>query len=290
MSRNRATAIGFSAVLMWATLSLLTILSEPVPPLQLSAICFGASGLGGLVWVWRQSGLARLAAVPWPVYAFGTAGLFGYHFLYFSAFRLAPSAETLLIANLWPLLIVLFSSLLPGERLRPRVLVGALVAFAGVALLLSGRQEAGNATAAGLALGFASALVWASYSVLSRRFGAVGSESVTIYCLASAALAMLAHLPLEDTRWPTGAVGWLAVTLLAAGPVGLAFFTWDIGMKKGDIQFLGVASYFGPLAATVLLVIVGFAQPTAALGGAALMITGGAALAASRRPIAVPRR
>ncbi|MDZ7907068.1 MAG: EamA family transporter [Gemmobacter sp.] len=52
------------------------------------------------------------------VYAFGTIGLFGYHFLYFTAFRIAPSAETGLIAYLWPLFIVLLSGLLPGERLR----------------------------------------------------------------------------------------------------------------------------------------------------------------------------
>ena len=53
-------------------------------------------------------------------------------------FEFAPGAETGLIAYLWPLFIVLFSGLLPGERLRPLHLVGAAVAFAGAALIVAG--------------------------------------------------------------------------------------------------------------------------------------------------------
>jgi len=37
------------------------------------------------------------------------------------------------------------------------------------------------------------------------------------------------------------------VVALGLGPVGLAFFTWDVGMKRGDIQMLGTLSYAAPL-------------------------------------------
>ena len=77
-----------------------------------------------------------LRGVSWKVYAFGTIGLFGYHFLYFTAFGWRPTAETGLIAYLWPLFIVLFSGLLPGERLRLMHVLGALLAFAGAALIV----------------------------------------------------------------------------------------------------------------------------------------------------------
>ena len=133
MSRKRATLIGFSAVLMWALLAVLTIGTAPVPPLQLNAICFAIGGAIGLVWMARGAGFGALRGVGWKVYAAGTLGLFGYHFLYFTAFRLAPYAETGLIAYLWPLFIVLLSGLLPGERLRALHVVGALIAFAGAA-------------------------------------------------------------------------------------------------------------------------------------------------------------
>ena len=282
MSRNKATAIGVTAILMWALLALFTIGSAPVPPFLLNALCFGIGGLIGLAWTSRK-GFAVLRGVSWKVYAFGTAGLFGYHFLYFTAFRIAPTAETGLIAYLWPLFIVLLSGLLPGETLTGRHILGALLAFAGAALIVLGRGGDGAASTLGFALAFGCALTWAGYSVLSRRLGAVPTESVTVFCLAAAGLSLAAHLALEETLWPQGATGWLSVLALGLGPVGAAFFTWDVGMKKGDIQLLGVASYAAPLLSTLALVAAGITKPSPAILLAAVLIAGGAALAAWRK-------
>ncbi len=281
MTRRRATVVGFSAVLMWALLALLTIGTAPVPPLQLNAICFAIGGVIGLIWMARGAGFGVLRGVPWRVYVFGTFGLFGYHFLYFTAFRLAPYAETGLIAYLWPLFIVLFSGLLPGERVRGMHVAGAVLAFAGAALvLLRGGVGMQSDALAGMGLAFVCALTWAIYSLASRRFGAVPTEAVTVYCLATAVLSALTHLALESTVAPVGALGWLSVILLGLGPVGLAFFTWDVGMKRGDIQMLGVASYAAPLLSTLALIVSARAEASALLVLSAVMITGGAALAA----------
>ncbi len=281
MSRNRATLIGFSAVLMWALLALLTIGTAPVPPLQLNAICFAIGGGIGLIWMARGAGFGVLRGVGWKVYAFGTVGLFGYHFLYFTAFRLAPYAETGLIAYLWPLFIVLMSGLLPGERLRLLHVVGAVVAFGGAALiLLRGGVGVQPGALAGMGLAFVCALSWAVYSVASRRLGAVPTEAVTVFCLATAVLSGVAHIALETTVAPVGVAGWAAVVLLGVGPVGLAFFTWDVGMKRGDIQMLGVASYAAPLLSTLALIATGRAQASPVLLLSAALIAGGAALAA----------
>jgi drug/metabolite transporter (DMT)-like permease len=263
---------------MWSSLALLTIRSAPVPPFLLNALCFGIGGGIGLAWTWARG--ASLRGVSWRVHAFGIAGLFGYHALYFTAFRIAPAAETGLIAYLWPLFIVLFSGLLPGERLRPAHVAGALIAFAGAGLLVLGRGGEGAAAPLGLALAFLCALTWAGYSVLSRRMGDVPTEAVTVFCLGTAALSALAHLALEPTVWPVGAAGWGAVLLLGLGPVGAAFFTWDVGMKKGDIQMLGVLSYAAPLLSTLALVAAGIARPGWTLALAAVLVAGGAALAA----------
>lgn len=279
MTSARATAIGFSAVLMWSLLALFTIGSAPVPPFLLNALTFGIGGMLGLVWTLRN-GLDRLRGISWRVYAFGIIGLFGYHALYFTAFRIAPAAETGLMAYLWPLFLVLFAGLLPGERLRPLALVGAVVAFAGAALIVLGREAGGAATGTGLALGFLCALVWAGYSTLSRRLGDVPTESVTVYCLGTAVLSLAVHFGIEETVWPVGAYGWLSVLALGIGPVGAAFFTWDIGMKKGDIQLLGVASYAAPLLSTLALIAAGVTSASWTILAAAVLITGGAALAA----------
>jgi drug/metabolite transporter (DMT)-like permease len=281
MSKSTATLTGFGAVLLWSLLALLTVRTVPVPPFLLNALTFAIGGTVGVIWVAATGGFAQLKRVPLRVYLFGTAGLFGYHFLYFSALRIAPAAEAGLIAYLWPLLIVLFSGLLPGEKLLPGHLLGGLLAFGGAALIVtSGSAGFDMAALPGYGLAFLCALTWAGYSVISRSFGAVPTASVTVFCLATAVLSLVAHLALEQTVWPAGPGGWMAVLALGLGPVGLAFFLWDVGVKRGDIQLLGVASYAAPLLSTLALIIGGEAVFTATLSLAAGLIAGGAALAA----------
>ncbi|NRB05651.1 MAG: EamA family transporter [Rhodobacteraceae bacterium] len=281
MTQSRATFIGFWAVLLWALLALFTVGASPTPPLLLNTLCFAIGGTIGVIWTLATGQLQALRQVPWPVYVFGTLGLFGYHALYFSALRLAPAAEASLIAYLWPLLIVLFSGLLPGEHLRLGHVIGACVGFLGAALIVLGGATGFDAAALpGYALALCCALTWSTYSVMSRRFGDVPTVSVAVFCLGTAALSLPLHLAFETPIWPTGTLGWASVIGLGLGPVGLAFYVWDIGVKQGDIQVLGTASYAAPLLSTVVLVVAGVAVPSLTLGLAACLITGGALLAA----------
>ncbi len=281
MTRSRATAIGFTAVLLWALLALFTVGTSPVPPLQLNAMCFAVGGTIGLVWTARTGQFASLRRVPILAYVLGIGGLCGYHALYFAALRNAPAAEAGLIAYLWPLLIVLFSGLLPGERLRAAHLGGAVMGFAGAALIImGGRSGYDPAYLKGYLLALACALTWSGYSVLSRSFSAVPTAAVTLFCLATSVISLLLHLALEEAAWPQGTIGWISVLALGLGPVGLAFYTWDVGVKRGDIQLLGVASYAAPLLSTLALVLTGIADPTWKIAIAAVLITGGAAIAA----------
>ena len=122
--RRLATIIGFSAVLMWSLLALLTAASGSVPPFQLTAMAFAIGGLLGLIWLAGRGGWRDLRQ-PAAAWVLGVGGLFGYHFFYFTALRNAPPIDASLIAYLWPLLIVVLSAFLPGERLRWFHLAGA---------------------------------------------------------------------------------------------------------------------------------------------------------------------
>nr|WP_321249317.1 EamA family transporter [uncultured Ruegeria sp.] len=282
MTRMRATAIGFIAVLLWSLLALFTVGSTPTPPLLLNAVCFSIGGTLGLIWTWATGGLQQLGRVPWTTYLFGTLGLFGYHALYFSALRMAPAAEAGLIAYLWPLLVVLLSGLLPGERLHIGHLIGACFGFAGAALIIAGGGSTGFQVQhlPGYALALMCALTWSGYSVLSRRLGDTPTSSVAVFCIAAAIASGALHLAVEETVWPATAFGWASILALGLGPVGLAFYVWDIGVKRGDIQILGTASYAAPLLSTLALVLAGIAAPSWGLAVAALLITGGATIAA----------
>lgn len=292
MTRSAATATGFIAVLLWALLAVFTAGSAPVPPLLLNTLTFAVGGAVGLIWVLARGRMSMLRAVPLRIYLFGTLGLFGYHALYFSALRLAPPAEAGLIAYLWPLFIVLASGLLPGERLSFGHVLGALISFVGAAMIVlrNGASFDPN-TLPGLGLAFLCALTWTTYSVGSRFLGKTPTEAVAVFCLVTAALSLPLHLTFEETIWPEQAWGWISVLALGLGPVGLAFYVWDIGVKQGDIQLLGVASYAAPLLSTLVLIAAGYAAATWTLVGAAALITLGAAIAAmASRRISVQKR
>lgn len=277
----RATCIGAIAILLWATLALLTTLSGPIPPFQLTAMTFTV-GFGVGLAAWQRAGQNPLHCLrlPYRVWALGLWGLFGYHMFYFIALSHAPAVDASLIAYLWPLLIVFCSALLPGERLRWFHGLGALLGFGGAAVLITQGQSL--QLEAQYALGYLAALIcaaiWTSYSLLSRRLGAIPTEAVGGFCGATAILAWICHFSLETTVWPSGAEG-LAILALGLGPVGLAFFLWDYGVKRGNIKQLGVFSYGAPLLSTGLLILFGQAEATAAVAIACGLIVGGALLA-----------
>jgi len=283
VTSQAATTLGFGAIALWGLLALLTTVTVGIPPFQVTAITFAIGGLVGLV-VTAVRGRSGLLRQPLRAYLLGVGGLFGYHALYFAALKLAPAAEANLVNYLWPLLIVLFTALLPGERLRARHVIGAVIGFAGVVVLALGKGGVrfSPTDVTGYACALAAALVWATYSVLSRRMSAVPTDVVVGFCLVTAVLAGLCHLAFERTVWPIGPRGLLALAMLGIGPVGAAFFLWDIGMKRGDIRLLGVGSYAAPVISTLALVATGAATASTALLLACLLIAAGAVIAARR--------
>lgn len=279
--RLRATLVGLSAVLMWSTLGLFGAASGSVPPFLLNGLCFGFSGLAAVIWL-AARGRLHLMRQSVGVLAFGTVGLFGFHFFYFTAIRNAPPVDANLINYTWPLLIVVFSALLPGERLKAHHIAGTVIGLLGAALLVAGDKglDLDPAHLPGYLAAVASALFWSGYSVLSRKLGKVPTEAVASFCLATSALSFLAHALFETTVWPQGAGEWGAVLALAAFPVGLAFFVWDFGVKKGDIQVLGAGAYAAPVLSTLLLIAFGYGAFTLKVTLACALVTLGALVAA----------
>ncbi|WP_206930521.1 aromatic amino acid exporter YddG [Roseococcus thiosulfatophilus] len=280
-----ATLLGLGALALWAFLGLLSRLAAGIPPLQLTAMSFAVAAMAGVAVVAARGQLSALRQGP-IAWAHGVGGLFGYHALYFAALALAPAIEANLLNYLWPLLIVLFSAPILGLRLGARRLLGVALGFAGCALLLGGGAGFSAAAPASVWLGFLCAIgcavVWALYSVTAQRLAAVPTEAVAGFCGGAALLAALTHLGFEATVWPD-ATQALAALLLGLGPVGLAFFLWDAGMKRGDPRLLGTLAYAVPVASTLLLAAGGEGSLTPAVWVALLLVAGGGWLAATAR-------
>ena len=280
MTSRTATAIGFIAILLWSTLALFAAMSGRVPAFQLVGMTFVIGGLMILGIAAARGQIRRVLPTP-ASFALGLYGPFGDSALYYAAVKTAPPAEANLIHYLWPLLIVLFAALLPGGRLKPRHLVGALIGLVATGLLISGGMGAGGGLSLGHVLAALGAFVWASYSVASRRFAGVPSESLSVTMLGCAVAAFACHFAFETTLWSLTSVEWGGVLGLGIGSIGLAFVVWDIGMKKGDVALLGVASYAAPVLSTIVLVIAGYAEASWLLAASCLLIVVGALVASS---------
>lgn len=285
-SPRTATAVGCLAIMLWASLATLASVASAVPPFELTAVTFAlGGGLGLIVALARGAGHRLWPSLP--VLGLGVAGLFGDYVLYFAAVRFAPPSQVALIVALWPLLMVGFAAVLLGETLRLNHVVGVLVGLAGVLVSTAGATAASRFEAAhalGYALAFGAAVVWAGYSVLSRRHRSVPTETVASFCLVGAGLALACHLAWERTVIPSGAGQFAAVAALGLGPVGGSFFAWDYAVKHGNIRVLGTLSYAVPVLSTLLLVAFGLARPEPSLAVACALVVLAALVAVAPSP------
>ena len=277
-NRRAVTATGASALAMWATLAWLTTETSRIPAFQLMALVFGVSfAIAAAAWLVRGDSLRKRMTLAPGVWALGLFGLFGYHALFFVALRTAPAAEANLINYLWPLLLALLSALLPGERLRWWHLAGCLLGLCGASLLaVRGASLAFEAAQwRGYAAALGCAVIWPTYSVLSRRRGDLSTDVVGAFCGGTALLAAALHLGLEAWVAPN-AREWMAVAGMGVGPVGVALFAWDVGMKRGNVRALAAASYLEPILSTVVLFAAGRATITGALALSCVLVALGA--------------
>ena len=282
-NRQPSTLVGFTAILMWGFLALFSKMAGDVPPLQLLAMSFLIGGLLGVAsWPFRPNAISVLTSQKWQVWALNVGALFGCHFLYFLAVRNAPVVEVSLLAYLWPLLIVVFSAFLPGERLKWNHIAGVVLGLVGAFYVISKGSSfvLNNGIQLGHIIAIPYAIFWAGFSVLIRKYGEVPSDIVAGFCLACAGLSGLFHSILEPTLWSMSSQQWIAVIGLGLFPMGAAFYAWDFGMKNGDRMVLGAASYVAPMLSTFILIIFGFAAYHWSIAVGCLLITAGAVIAA----------
>ena len=172
-SQRTATLTGLVAILLWASLAVLTTATGNLPPFQVLAVSFGIAALLGLARAalrgaegWRE------LRQPGAALALSTLALFGYHALYFIALKRAPAVEANLLNYLWPLLIVVFAGLVGGVTVRAGQWAGTLLGLVAAALLVTRGHglQVDRAHVPGYLAALGAAVIWAAYSVLNRRF------------------------------------------------------------------------------------------------------------------------
>lgn len=285
---SRSNLLALGAIGLWGSLATLGVALSHVPPFLLTGLSLLIGGLialplsGFRLSVWR---------VPLPTLALGVYGLFGYHFLLFLALRYAPPVQANLVNYLWPLLIVVLAPvLLPGLTLRWQHVVAALIGFAGAVMVILSSADAGASAATSGAAGWswgylaalASAFMWSSYSLLTRRVPAFPTAAIGGFAWVSGLLALLCHALMEPPV-SLSLRDWALIGLMGLGPLGAAFFLWDKALKTGDARHIGILSYLTPLLSTSALLWVSGRALTWPVALAGVMIVGAAWLGTRAR-------
>ena len=269
--------LAFAAIVLWGSLATLGVALAGVPPFLLT----GSGLLVGSLLAWPLARFdLRRWRVPAATLAVGAGALFGFHFLLFMALRSAPPVQANLINYLWPLgMVVLAPLLLPGMRLRAGHVAAALLGFAGAAIAILGRAPAGATLHGGWHWGYlfalGSALIWACYSLLTRRLPPFPTAAVGGFAAIAGVLALLCHVLLEPSVSLTWRQ-WTLIALLGLGPLGGAFFLWDAALKRGDPRRIGLLAFLTPLLSTLLLMVVKHQRLSASIALATAMIVGAA--------------
>lgn len=283
---NRITAslIGAVGVVLWATETTLVTYTTAIPPLQTVAIAFlFAAAMSPLVWLATRTHPLAAFRQPMGVWLLMVGSLVGYHACIYYATQKAPPAAAAFLQGTTPLMIVLGSAFLPGERLRWWHIVGAAMGLGGVLILIdtggySSVAEGGAAFYLSL-IGGAAAL-WGLYSVFTRTLPEVPTSTLGVFYAASAVVSFVAHLSLEEWVQPDRAE-WLAMAALGCLPMGLAIYFWDHGLKRGDIQALGAFAYVEPFIGAALVATFTTAVFDISLLWSGLLVVGGAIVASA---------
>ena len=275
----KASLAALGAITLWSSLATLGLALRHVPPFLLTGSALFMGGLMALPWVLRQPSLWR---VDLRTLGLGVAGLFGYHFLLFMALRSAPPVEANLVNYLWPLLMVVLAPvLLVGVPIRAMHVVAALMGFAGAALVILGGSGSSEGPVSGwyfgYALAMAAALVWACYSLLCQRVAPFSTAAVGLFAVVSGLLSLACHVALESSV-VLSPQDWGLLAAMGVGPLGAAFFLWDMALKGGDARQIGILSYITPLASTALLMLVSGRALTWNIAASAALILGAAFL------------
>jgi drug/metabolite transporter (DMT)-like permease len=255
-----ATLLAFLTIILWSFLAYLGAQVNHLPSILVTGIALSVSGILSSVTykTWR---------VPFKTLLIGVGGIFGYHFLFFTAFRYAPVVEANLVNYLWPLLIVLLAPVyLTGHELGLHHILGAIMGLLGAGLIVSGgRFSLDIANLPGYLSAAGAALVWASYSLLTKRVPPFPTTAVGSFCLVSGLFSLAVYLAgmvlgnpsIHTTSLQPAGSDWYYLFLLGIGPLGAAFFTWDAALKRGDPRVIGSLAYITPLSSTLVLVLVG---------------------------------
>ena len=272
--KTRGTAAGLAAILIWSSTAAIVVSAPGVDPFLYIGIGH-IIGFGMFLLKWagqRHNPWPELRRVPLWYLTAGLAGIAIHELTWVAALQQAPPMEATLIIYLWPLLVVVFTTLALGHRLGWQHGLGCACGLAGLIVMFMGRGVDFSAISlqAGHGIAAVCALSWALYSALAARCKQQGTNILGAIFLISGCLNLLYWYGALGA--PPAPAPSLRVVTVSAVPLYGAYMLWDYAMKRGDSQLVGMTSFMTPVLSALCLVAIGAASLTPHLIGALVLV------------------
>ncbi|EJN09862.1 aromatic amino acid DMT transporter YddG [Herbaspirillum sp. YR522] len=286
-SRNQATLIGLSAVLLWSFIvGLIRAVADHWGPVTGAAMIYTLAS----VLLLATLGVPRPRQFPRAYLVWGSLLFVLYELCLSLSIGYASNArqaiEVGMVNYLWPTFTLVAAIVFNRQRANVLVIPGFVLSMLGICWVLGGEQGLDLAgmlanlrqNPLSYALALAGALVWAAYCTVTARI-AQGTNGVTLFFLL-VSLALWGKVLVQgqglgavDVTWPA-----LVTLLLAAAAMGLGYAAWNVGILRGNVAVLAGASYFIPVLSSALSAWLLHAPLTLAFWQGAAMVCGGALL------------
>ncbi|TDM66465.1 EamA family transporter [Acinetobacter sp. KU 011TH] len=283
MSKNLATLIGLSAILMWASLvGLMKQVSAAIGP-EL-----------GVTFIYSLSALLLLAIFKVPDFKqiskkyliFGTILFVAYEVCFSFAIAYSQTArqaiEISIVNYLWPSLTVLAFVIFKELKFNFLIILGLMLSIFGIVFIQTGSGDFSlnslvdnfHSTPLSYILAFAGAIIWAFYCVLTKKLSN-GQNPISIFFVGVALTLWFKLLVSGHFAIPAMDIPTFMTLLVASAAMGFGYAAWNIGIIHGNITVLVVASYFTPIISSILAMFVLHTQLSMSFWQGTAMVTAG---------------
>ncbi|MFH1680782.1 MAG: DMT family transporter [Candidatus Eisenbacteria bacterium] len=251
--QTKAYLFALAAVLCWSTVASafkLTLRETGPVTMLLYASLFSAAFLLAVLRASRGRGEGARAASSRSCLLRSAVGGFLNPFLYyvvlFRAYDLLPAQEAQPLNYTWPIMVVLLSAPMLGQKIRPLGFAAVLISFVGVVVISThgNLRDMRFTNGPGALLALGSSVIWALYWLRNVRDPRGGAEKLAWNFVFGAGYVFVFHLLTgADLRIsPRGLAGCLYIGLFE---MGIAFLLWmralalsETSAKVSNLVFL----------------------------------------------------
>ncbi|KRT35368.1 DMT family transporter [Acetomicrobium hydrogeniformans] len=258
--RNRAFIEAALATMFWGAsfVAMKIAVNETSPSMIVWFRSLAGFGVLSL-WLWKRKNGGTYVAPKDLLYmaALGLMGVTFHNLIQAEALKTAQAATSAWIVSTTPLIIALFGRIFLKERIAREGVIGLFSAALGVLLVLG---EGSSLLPKGITVGdlliSLSAINWAAFTVISRKFLERRDQIVSLFYIMSFGW-LFSNIPAYFSGFSLSFSwqAWISLLFLGVLCSGIAYIFWYEALYALPASQVGVFMYLNPLTATITAVI-----------------------------------